>query len=501
MMTKGMDWSWKTAGLAVLFGTIIVLPACADALRLEPGTGGAATTSTSSSTSGGGGGAGPVACASNSDCPEPTSVCDLVKGLCVECLVLDDCGFRPGTVCDEGSCNCPEDASWCGPNLCVDLATSPDHCGECDHQCFGACNEGACADSWEPTATTGAPAARARHVAVWTGSQMVVWGGSTGSGSGANVNTGGIYDPVTFEWTPTSTVNAPSPRQSAAVVWTGEGMIVWGGRDGATFFNDGGIFDPVTNTWTTVSATSAPAVRAHHTAVWTDSLMIVWGGVDDTNQLNSGGRYDPSGDSWSATEALTGTTAPRQNHTAVWDGSAMLVYGGLGDGTTLTDIYLPGDGIPGGRSYDPAGGGGAWDVLSQVGEPSARGHHSAIWDGSSMLVFGGWNATNHLANGFKLEGNTWAAFNGDGPSARRDHVAVYLADSARMVVWGGRDDNGFLHTGAVYEPANNSWEQATPNVIEARVDMSAVSTGSSMIVWGGVNAASTALGTGAIYTP
>ena len=32
-------------------------------------------------------------------------------------------------------------------------------------------------DSWTATSTTDAPAARAGHTAVWTGSEMIVWGG------------------------------------------------------------------------------------------------------------------------------------------------------------------------------------------------------------------------------------------------------------------------------------------------------------------------------------
>ena len=33
-------------------------------------------------------------------------------------------------------------------------------------------------DSWTPTSTYGAPVARNRHTAVWTGTRMIVWGGN-----------------------------------------------------------------------------------------------------------------------------------------------------------------------------------------------------------------------------------------------------------------------------------------------------------------------------------
>src|SRR6266446_5370416 len=69
----------------------------------------------------------------------------------------------------------------------------------------GGCTD----DTWTATSTTSAPAARVEHTAVWTGSEMIVWGGFNGSN---NLNTGGRYNPATDSWTATSTTNAPSAR-------------------------------------------------------------------------------------------------------------------------------------------------------------------------------------------------------------------------------------------------------------------------------------------------
>src|SRR6478672_12233498 len=82
-------------------------------------------------------------------------------------------------------------------------------------------------DSWAPTCVTNAPAARIYHSAVWSGTEMIVWGGI---GAGFNyVNTGGRYNPSTDSWTATSTSNAPAGRYNHTAVWTGSEMIVWGG--------------------------------------------------------------------------------------------------------------------------------------------------------------------------------------------------------------------------------------------------------------------------------
>src|SRR5262249_49323509 len=59
---------------------------------------------------------------------------------------------------------------------------------------------GACADdTWTPTGLTDVPDAREFPTAVWTGSEMIVWGGYP------QLNTGGRYDPTTDSWTATST--------------------------------------------------------------------------------------------------------------------------------------------------------------------------------------------------------------------------------------------------------------------------------------------------------
>ena len=42
------------------------------------------------------------------------------------------------------------------------------------------------------------------------------------------LNTGGRYNPSTDSWTATSTTNAPSGRVGHTAVWTGSEMIVWG---------------------------------------------------------------------------------------------------------------------------------------------------------------------------------------------------------------------------------------------------------------------------------
>jgi hypothetical protein len=149
-----------------------------------------------------------------------------------------------------------------------------------------------------------APAPRSAPL-VWTGTQVLVWGGYDSVSSNMYLQSGGRYDPETDSWTPTSTGDAPVGRWGHAAVWTGNVMVVWGGaRAGTSSTNTGGRYDPLLDDWAPTSTLNAPSRRYLHTAVWTGSRMVVWGGRLDlsySEYYSTGGRYDPVADTWSPT--------------------------------------------------------------------------------------------------------------------------------------------------------------------------------------------------------
>ena len=87
------------------------------------------------------------------------------------------------------------------------------------------------------TATSGPPDPRSGNTALWTGSEMIVWGGYSYLHPDRPLNTGGRYNPSTDNWTTTSTTNAPAERFNYTAVWTGSEMIVWGGSDFSVRFS------------------------------------------------------------------------------------------------------------------------------------------------------------------------------------------------------------------------------------------------------------------------
>ena len=341
-----------------------------------------------------------------------------------------------------------------------------------------------CTDnSWAATSIVNVPDARDGHTAVWTGSEMIIWGGGNSDGGHVNsLNTGGRYSPSTDSWTATTIASAPLGRSGQTAVWTGSEMIVWGGGNYPVGDLDtGGRYNPVSDTWTATSTANAPFARVNHTAVWTGNEIIVWGGYGCFGNclLNSGGRYDPTTDAWTATSTMNAPAA-RWAHTAVRTGGEMIIWGGT-DGMNYVHT--------GGR-YNPATD--SWTPTGLANAPLGRYAHTAVWIGSEMIVWGGVDETfNDTSTGGRYNPSTdsWIATSlGNAPLPRDSHSAVWTG--SEMIVWGGYNypPGSDLNTGGRYNPASDGWTPTTTaNAPETREQHTAVWTGSEMIIWGGID--------------
>ena len=167
---------------------------------------------------------------------------------------------------------------------------------------------------------------------------------------------------------------------------------------------------------------------------------------DATNRsLPPPGLSAPLGDLWRPTRL--GAPQGRRTHTAVWTGTTMIVWGG-GDG------YAPA--VNSGGIYDPAAD--AWKETSTAGAPCARYWHTAVWTGTRMIVWGG------------------------------EHYSPTVRE--------------LVNTGAIYDPATDSWTPtSTIGAPSPRVGHTAVWTGTKMIVWGGGGYDGDAVDTGGSTIP
>ena len=324
-------------------------------------------------------------------------------------------------------------------------------------------------DSW--VATSSAPSSRYFHTAVWTGTEMIIWGGYL------ELNTGGRYNLSTDSWTATSTINAPDGRYSHTAVWTGTEMIVWGGGAFFTYFDTGGRYNPTTDSWVATSTSNAPSGRTDHTAVWSGNEMIVWGGYNGSD-LNTGGKYDPITDSWIPT-GTTNAPESRDSHTAVWTDNQMIVWGGAHQSL-----------LNSGSRYDPSTN--TWAATSTTNAPDARYEHTAVWNGTEMIIWGGSDLSNYLDTGgrYNAGADSWIPTNtSNAPSGRYGHTTIWSGNE--MIVWGGYffdGNNNYANTGGRYSPGTNSWVATnTINAPNGRYHHTAIWSGNEMIIWGGTN--------------
>lgn len=329
---------------------------------------------------------------------------------------------------------------------------------------------------WKDGSTAGAPGARVGHSGSWTGSRLLVWGGTV---AGAPAATGGEYDPGANTWSPLSPLNAPAARSGHAAVWTGTRLLVWGGF-GAGYLATGGAYAPASLTWTGLTPAGAPAGRDGQVAVWTGARLLIWGGRNADGLLADGAAYDPAGDAWSA---LPGVNAPsaRRRATAVWAGDRLIVFGGEGAaGEVGTGAVLP---LSGGVT--PAA---AWSDVAAFGAPSARVGHTAVWTGTRMLVWGGKSGGTPLGNGaaFDPVNNAWTALPATGaPAARSGHQAVWTG--TELLIFGGENAGGPLATGGAYDPATGQWRPLSDvGSPAARSDGTGVWSGAELLVFGGL---------------
>jgi N-acetylneuraminic acid mutarotase len=87
---------------------------------------------------------------------------------------------------------------------------------------------------------------RAEHTAVWTDRQLLVWGGRTSRGVTVVAPPyGAAYDPASNRWSalPKSALRG---RTGHAAVWTGTQMLIWGGTpvSGGGSVGDGAAYTP-----------------------------------------------------------------------------------------------------------------------------------------------------------------------------------------------------------------------------------------------------------------
>jgi hypothetical protein len=289
------------------------------------------------------------------------------------------------------------------------------------------------------------------RTSVWTGKQMIVFGrdqqtalDSRGKpyATGA-VNVAAAYDPGSRSWRKLSPPAKTSGFMALSSVWTGKEMLVWGQ---GTHLG----YSPSTDTWRQLPG--SPLLRVHDgfgAVVWTGQEMLGWGGGCCGDAFSDGVAYNPATNRW---HALPRAPLPASQHPlGVWTGKEYIVVAGRRA-----------------AAYSPARR--VWRRLAAP--PVHSVNATAVWAGSAMVLAGGTRA----AVSYTPSKNRWERLPSL-PSGRVPKVLVF--DGARVLAWGGARGGAALVLGA------KRWTPVAYGPLPARLEPTAVWTGTSMIVWGG----------------
>jgi hypothetical protein len=324
-------------------------------------------------------------------------------------------------------------------------------------------------------------AARTSNIAIFNGTEIIVWGGVNFSTS-SYYGDGAKFNPSTGNWSSISTVGAPSARAGATAILdvVNSRIIVWGGFSSiGTTLNSGAIYDYNTDTWTTIPSglANTPSPRTGHTATWTGTEMIIWGGYNFSSAYANGAAYNPTSNIW--TSLPTSTLSARFNHTAEWNaiGQEIVIWGGE-DGVSI---------VNGDAKYHING---TWTALPSS-PLSTRKWHRSINTGTDMIIWGGWPNRKDGAK-YNFSSNSWTTL-AAAPATivgRWYHHQVYTGiGSNKMIVWGGYNDVTSLIDGAIYDISTDTWTTMnpvnTPSKREYSLNSTCIWANDRFYVWGG----------------
>ena len=301
----------------------------------------------------------------------------------------------------------------------------------------------------------------------WTGEQLIVWGGEL---SGLPAERGGILDPGLDVWF--SMPPAPmAPRSGATALWTGTEVLILGGDR-----PDGAAYNPATRLWRELPPSPMPA-GLDDIAVWTGTEVILFEGRGP-----NGAAFNVAEDSWRPI-----AEAPHlelENPGAVWTGTEMIVWGDLARGPG-TGRFAP-DNV---AAYDPARD--SWRQFASFNDSVELLSATGVWTGTEVILWGTDVAGSQWRNtGLALNPATgvWRLI-APPPSPDVEYLWTPERDAlawtgSRMLVWhldriGGTAGPEIW----AYDPGGDIWERGATSPIAS--DPSLIWTGDTLYAYGG----------------
>jgi hypothetical protein len=333
-----------------------------------------------------------------------------------------------------------------------------------------------CVGVWSPIESA-VLAPRSNHSTVWTGSEILVFGGAAlASGTGVwpppELADGARFNPSTNALASLPSIG--TPRQGALAVFRDGELIVFGGfqqlnLNGPYPVLDGFRLDAVSGAVSTIPEPPD--------ASWLGQSALIGDVVLTSADTESWCRFSLTTSTWACESALdyfdVGPPGGwRHNDNSGFGGGELYNWGGSAEGSTNPTST--------GFRYSPDTH--AFIAMSTLGAPEPRFVPALAWLGDRMLVYAGFveSGVTLLTGGFYDPAtDTWTALT---PAPSASVLGTATRAGERVVFW-----NHGSSEGAVYDLASSTWtELCRENAMPAGNDgASATWTGSELVVLGG----------------
>lgn len=244
-------------------------------------------------------------------------------------------------------------------------------------------------NAWFEIGGSGPPFQRLGFVSVASDRGLLVWGGAerlTGDVGDVTelplLGDGARLDSESWTWLPMSTDGAPSPRSTPVAVWTGEELIIYGGFARAERssgvdepLNDGYRYNPTTDTWAPLGA-SGPVLPWPGSAAWTGKQLLVWSQSEDQTGW-VGGAYDPETMSWTDLQFPAGFPVMQSVIHTTTDGQ-VVVFPKSGPLPSTVFVYEGND--------------TGWRAFPIDVDVEPRGSVAPVWVNDRLILWGGYTS-------------------------------------------------------------------------------------------------------------
>ncbi len=290
---------------------------------------------------------------------------------------------------------------------------------------------------------------RGNGVVVWTGREVIVWGGYRGDPNAPlALQTGETYDPTSNTWHKIADNRWAHP--GAIGVWANDRLYVLAKNGGAEYF-------PTTDTWRDIALLPDETGGGFLGAAWSGTTLFGIVGGRDPGTI-SVARYDGNRAAWIVGKAEPTSLLPGLSHAStVWTGKELAVSDGL------RSVW----------AYDPSTD--AWRALPSLGTRTAW---SSIANVADTLV-AVYSEDGHL-RAARAAGNGWLEI-ADSPKvpvaqpiAVDGHGTMYVID---------RSGRGATMRA---DPSTRRWVPLDGSPITDGVNGTAVWAGTGLFVWGGL---------------